>query len=48
MSELMQIAQQRGVSRRVRLLLPIMKSWILCYDGVEMVGILRKELRQTG
>ena len=31
--------------RRVRLLLPRRKSWRLCYDGVEMVGILRKELR---
>ena len=30
---------------RVRLLLPRRKSWRLCYDGVEMVGVLRKELR---
>ena len=30
---------------RVRLLLPRRKSCRLCYDGVEMVGVLRKELR---
>ena len=37
-------AVKRGVRSRVRLLLPRRKSWRLCYDGVEMVGILRKEL----
>ena len=38
-------AVKRGVRSRVRLLLPRRKpeSWRLCYDGVEMVGILRKE-----
>ena len=39
-------AVKRGVRSRVRLLLPRRKSWRLCYDGVEMVGILRKELMQ--
>ena len=39
-------AVKRGVRSRVRLLLPRRKSWRLCYDGVEMVGILRKELRE--
>ena len=39
-------AVKRGVRSRVRLLLPRRKSWRLCYDGVEMVGILRKELRR--
>ena len=29
---------------RTRLLLPRRKSQRLCYDGVEMVGVLRKEL----
>ena len=29
----------------VRLPLPRRMSWRLCYDGVEMMGILRKELR---
>ena len=38
-------AVKRGVRSRVRLPLPRRKSWRLCYDGVEMVGILRKELR---
>ena len=38
-------AVKRGVRSRVRLLLPRRKSWRLCYDGVEMVGVLRKELR---
>ena len=33
------------VRSKVRLLLPRRKSWRLCYDGVEMVGVLRKELR---
>ena len=36
---------KRGARSRNRLLLPRRKSWRLCYDGVEMVGILRKELR---
>jgi len=38
-------AVKRGVRSRVRLPLPRRKSWRLCSDGVEMVGILRKELR---
>ena len=33
------------VRSKVRLLLPMRKSWRLCCDGVEMVGVLRKELR---
>ena len=37
---------KRGVRSSVRLLLPRRKSRRLCYDGVEMVGILRKELRE--
>ena len=28
------------------MLLPRRKSWRLCYDGVEMVGVLRKELHE--
>ena len=28
------------------MLLPRRKFWRLCYDGVEMVGVLRKELRE--
>ena len=39
-------AVKRGVRSRVRLLPPTRKSWRLCYDGVEMVGILKKELRE--
>ena len=35
-----------GSSLRARLLLPRRKSWRLCCDGVEMVGVLRKELRE--
>ena len=38
-------AVKRGVRSKDRLLLPRRKSWRLCYDGVEMVGVLRKELR---
>ena len=38
-------AVKRGVRSKARLLLPRRKSWRLCYDGVEMVGVLRKELR---
>ena len=38
-------AVKRGARSRARLLLPRRKSWRLCYDGVEMVGVLRKELR---
>ena len=38
-------AVKRGVRSKTRLLLPRRKSWRLCYDGVEMVGVLRKELR---
>ena len=36
---------KRGGRSKVRLLLPRRKSWRLCYDGVEMIGVLRKELR---
>ena len=36
------VNSKRGVRSRVRLLLPRRKSRRLCYDGVEMVGILRK------
>ena len=43
----MPIAQQRGTRSRVRLLLPRRKSWRLCYDGVEIVGIPRKKLRES-
>ena len=39
-------AVKRGVRSRVRMLLPRRKSWRLCYDGVEMVGVPRKELRE--
>ena len=39
-------AVKRGVRSKVRLLLPRRKSWRLCYDRVEMVGVLRKELRE--
>ena len=38
-------AVKRGTRSKARLLLPRRKSWRLCYDGVEMVGVLRKELR---
>ena len=40
-------AVKRGARSKARLLLPRRKSWRLCYmyDGVEMVGVLRKELR---
>ena len=38
-------AIKKGARSKVRLLLPRRKSWRLCYDGVEMVGVLRKELR---
>ena len=44
MSRLMPTAQEGGRSK-VRLLLPRRKSWRLCYDRVEMVGVLRKEMR---
>ena len=30
----------------MRLLLPRSKSWRLCYDGVEIVVMFRKELRE--
>ena len=39
-------AAKRGERSKQRLLLPRRKSWRLCYDGVEMVGVLRKELRE--
>ena len=44
----MPTAQQSrgGVRSKVRLLLPWRKSQRLCYDGVKMVGVLRKELRE--
>ena len=35
-----------GTRSKVRLLLSKRKSWMLCYDGVEMVGVLRKEMRE--
>ena len=38
-------AVKRGARSKTRLLLPRRKSWRLCYDGVEMVGVPRKELR---
>ena len=38
-------AVKRGTRSKVRLLLPRRKPWRLCYAGVEMVGVLRKELR---
>ena len=38
-------AVKGGARSKARLLLPRRKSWRLCYDGVEMVGVLRKELR---
>ena len=38
-------AVKRGMRSKARLLLPRRKSRRLCYDGVEMVGVLRKELR---
>ena len=38
-------AVKGGVRSKARLLLPRRKSWRLCYDGVEMVWVLRKELR---
>jgi hypothetical protein len=34
------------VGSKVRLLLPRRESWRLWYDRVEMVGVLRKELRE--
>ena len=37
---------KRGVRSRQRLQLPRRRSWRLCYDGVEMVGVLRKEIRE--
>ena len=48
MSRLMPTAQQSrgGIRSKVRLLLPRRESWRLCYDGVEMVGVLREELRE--
>ena len=39
-------AVKRGARSKVRLVLPRRKSWRLCYDGVELVGVLRKELRE--
>ena len=36
---------KRDVRSRARLPLSRRKSWRLCYDGIEMVGILRQELR---
>ena len=48
MSRLVPTAQQSrggGDMSKVKPLLPRRKSWRLCYDGVEMVGVLRKELR---
>ena len=40
------VQQSRGGGRsKVRLLLPRRKFWRLCYGGVEMVGVLRRELR---
>ena len=39
-------AVKRGDRSRVRLLLPRRKPGRLCYDGVVMVGVLRKELRE--
>ena len=38
-------AAKGGARSKARLLLPRRKSWRLCYDGMEMVGGLRKELR---
>ena len=40
-------AVKRGVRSKARLLLPRRKSWRLCYmyDGVKMMGVLKKELR---
>ena len=38
-------AVKSGTRSRIKLLLPRRKSRRLCYDGVEMVGVLRKELR---
>ena len=29
---------------RIMVLLPKRKSWRLCYDGVEMAGVLREKL----
>lgn len=39
---------KRGVRSKVRLLLPRRKSWRLCHDhdGVEMIGVLKKEQRE--
>ena len=39
-------AVKRGVRSKVKLLLPRRKSWRLCYDEVEKVGVLRKELTE--
>ena len=38
-------AVKRGVRSKVRMRLPRRKSWRLCYDGMEMVGVPRKGLR---
>jgi hypothetical protein len=38
-------AGKKGMGSKARLLLPGRKTWRLCYDGVEMVGVLRKEMR---
>ena len=38
-------AIKRGARSRFRLLVPRRKSWRLCYDGMEMVGVLSKEPR---
>ena len=37
-------AAKKGTRRKVRLLLSRRKSWRLCFDGVEMVSVPRKEL----
>ena len=39
-------AAKGGVRSKARLLLPRRESWRLCYDRVEMMGVLRKELRE--
>ena len=39
-------AIKKGVRTKQRLLLSRRKSWRLCYDGIELVGVLRKELRE--
>ena len=38
-------AVKRGTRSKARLLLPRRRSWRLCCDGVEMVGMHMKELR---